>query len=182
MQTITLVTGNAHKIAEYKRLLPADFPFEVRDLDLIEIQSFDSIEIIADKAQRAYDIIGGPVMVEDVSAGLDSLNGLPGPFIKFFNQQLGHDSLYKIAKDDKRTTVTCTIGYYDGSRLLLASGAVKGAVVPLRGDGGFGFDGVFVPKGHAKTYAQMTDAEKDALSHRALAVKDLLAQLLPKSD
>jgi inosine triphosphate pyrophosphatase len=182
MQPITLVTGSAHKRAEYQRLLPANLAVIVRDIDLIEIQSFDAIEIIADKAKRAYDQIGGPVIVEDVAVGLDSLNGLPGPFIKFFNQQLGPDALYQIAKDDKRATVTCTIGYYDGARLLMANGEVKGSVVPLRGDSAFGFDAVFVPKGQAKTYAQMTDGEKDAISHRGLAVKDLLAQLLPKPE
>lgn len=182
MQPITLVTGSLYKRQEYQRLLPPELIYVFNDIDLVEIQTFDPIELIADKARRAYEQVGSPVIVEDVGIGLDSLNGLPGPFIKFFNQQLGADALYKIAKEDKRATVTCTIGYFDGDKLLIATGEVKGAVVPLRGESEFGFDAAFVPKGQAKTYAQMTDDEKDAISHRALAVKDLLAQLLPKPE
>jgi inosine triphosphate pyrophosphatase len=177
MQTVTLVTGNKHKIEEYKRLLPTDFAFEAQEIDLDEIQSFDSEKIIADKARRAYDIIGKPVLVEDVSAGLDALQGLPGPFIKFFEQQLGKDALYQLAKEDTRATAICTIGYYDGTKLLIAKGVVHGTAEPLRGDNGFGFDGVFMPKGHSKTYAEMSPSEKDTLSHRSLAVQDLLRQL-----
>jgi non-canonical purine NTP pyrophosphatase (RdgB/HAM1 family) len=177
MVEITLITGNAHKLAEYKRLLPADFPFEHRAIDLDEIQSFDSEVIIADKVRRAYEIVKKPVVVEDVSAGLDRLNGLPGPFIKFFEMQLGADALYELAGSETAATVTCTIAYYDGQQILLGKGLVNGSVVPLRVGNGFGFDGVFVPSGQALTYSQMTPTQKDAISHRGLAIRNLLQQL-----
>lgn len=173
----TIVTGNLHKLKEYHRLLPADFAFEAADIDLDEIQSFDAVKIVQDKAKRAYDLIGSPVIVEDVSAGLDRLNGLPGPFIKFFEQQLGKDALYKLAGDQTRATVRCTIGYYDGEKTIIAGGTVKGTVVPSRGENGFGFDHVFMPDGQNKTFAEMIPEEKDKLSHRSLAVADLLEQL-----
>ena len=173
----TLITGNSHKLAEFKRLLPAGCLFDHLALDLDEIQSFDSEVIIADKARRAYEIVKKPVVVEDVSAGLDRLNGLPGPFIKFFETQLGADALYKLAGAETAATVTSTIAYYDGQTMLLSQGVITGSVVPLTVDNGFGFDGVFVPSGQSQTFAQMTPAEKDAISHRALAIRNLLAQL-----
>lgn len=177
MQIITLVTGNKHKLREYGRLLPKDFPYTHNGLDLDEIQSFDSVEIIADKTRRAYEIIGSPVLVEDVTAGLNCLNGLPGPFIKYFEERMGQEVLYLLANEDKRATVTCTIGYFDGHQLVLATGQVEGTVVPMRTTNGFGFDNVFIPNGSTKTFAEMSEADKDKFSHRGLAVQDLLKQL-----
>ncbi len=177
MRIVTLVTGNKNKLREFGRLLPEDFPYTHQGLDLDEIQSFDSIEIIADKARRAYEIIGSPVIVEDVSAGLECLNGLPGPFIKYFEERIGQEALYLLANDDKRATITCNIGYYDGTRLVTGVGIVEGTVVPTREDTGFGFDNVFIPNGQNLTFAEMGDDLKDTIGHRGLAVRDLLKNL-----
>ncbi len=96
-------------------MMPAGIGLEAVDEDLPEIQSLDLEEIIIDKAQRAFEIIGRPVVVEDISAGLDELNGLPGPFIKFFEKSLGADALHQLARSDNTpATVTCLIGYCDG--------------------------------------------------------------------
>jgi len=178
MQTITIVTGNRGKLKEWQRLFPAKFKLEAADIDLDEIQSLDLEAIVIDKAKRAYDILGKPVIVEDVAAGLDKLGGLPGPFIKYFEHTLGLDALFQLAeKEDDPATVTCTVCYYDGSRALVARGDVHGSVVPARGENGFGFDSVFMPDGQGKTFAEMTPAEKDATSHRAKAIKMLVGQI-----
>jgi inosine triphosphate pyrophosphatase len=177
MQTITLVTGNANKLEQWKRMFPGDIKLESADIDLDEIQSFDPKVITEDKVKRAYAQLGKPVIVEDVSAGLDHLNGLPGPFIKFFEQQLGKGALYTLAGKKCSATVSCTAAYYDGTTLLFGIGIVHGSVVAPRDGSGFGFDYVFLPDGHQKTYSEMTHAEKDAISHRHLAIVDLLAQL-----
>jgi len=178
MKTITLVTGNPGKLVEWQRLFPKNITLESADIDLDEIQSMDLEAIIADKAKRAYAVIGKPVLVEDVAAGLVKLGGLPGPFIKYFELELGLDALFKLAeKEGDAAIVTCTIGYYDGSSLITARYDVEGTVVPSRGSNGFGFDRVFVPKGQTKTYGEMTPAEKDVISHRANAIKLLVTQL-----
>ncbi len=177
MTKVTLVTGNKHKLLEFGRLLPADFPYTHQGLDLEEIQSFDSVKIITDKAKRAYEIIGDPVIVEDVTAGLECLNGLPGPFIKYFEERMGQEALYLLANDDKRATITCNIAYYDGSQLVIGTGKIDGTVVPTRVSTGFGFDNVFMPNGQNQTFAEMGDAAKDSISHRGLAVRDLLRKL-----
>lgn len=177
MRTVTLVTGNKNKANEYGRLLPEGFDYTYKELDLVEIQSFDSAEIIADKARRAYEIIGTPVLVEDVTAGLKCLNGLPGPFIKYFQERMGSEALYLLATDDKRATVACNIAYYDGSRLIIAVGKVDGTVVPARTTHGFGFDNVFVPNGFTRTFAEMGEASKDQIGHRGLAVRELIKKL-----
>ncbi|MDB5185087.1 MAG: putative inosine triphosphate pyrophosphatase [Candidatus Saccharibacteria bacterium] len=173
----TIVTGNAGKLASFTRHFKGVLVFDSADVDLEEIQSLDSDAIVRDKAERAYAVVGKPVLVEDVSAGLDRLQGLPGPFIKFFELQLGMDALYQLSQPGDKAIVTCTIGLYDGQSMRYAHGKVEGTAVSPRGENGFGFDCCFMPEGQTKTYAEMTHTEKDAISHRALAVADLLTQL-----
>ncbi len=176
MPTTYIVTGNPHKLASFQRHLK-DYDFKTVELDLPEIQSLDSRQIITDKVQRAYEEIGKPVLVEDVSAGLDKLNGLPGPFIKFFEERLGKDALYQLSGTETPATVVSTIGYYDGHKLIITEGVVHGTVVAARGDKGWGFDACFMPDGQTKTYGEMTFAEKDAISHRSLSIAAFLKEL-----
>ncbi len=177
-QTVTLVSGNAGKLVEWKRLFPDNFILETADIDLDEIQSMDLMAIIADKARRAYERIGKPVLVEDVSAGLVKLGGLPGPFIKYFELSLGMDALYQLAEQSGDSAiVTCTVAYFDGATLIAAQGDTVGTVVPARGTNGFGFDACFVPDGGDKTYGELRPSEKDAVSHRGKAIAALVKQL-----
>jgi non-canonical purine NTP pyrophosphatase (RdgB/HAM1 family) len=178
MQTLTFVTGNPGKLAEWQRLFPAEFKLEATDIDLDEIQSLDLTEIAADKARRAYAMVQKPVIVEDISAGLDKLGGLPGPFIKYFEQRLGRDALFQLAdQEGDPVTVVCTIAYYDGHDLITVNATVKGSVAAARGEHGFGFDQCFILAGQTKTYGEMEPSEKDSVSHRAIAVKKLVAKL-----
>jgi non-canonical purine NTP pyrophosphatase (RdgB/HAM1 family) len=178
MQTITLVTGNAGKLAEWQRLLPAEFKLESANIDLDEIQSLDLEAIVIDKAKRAFDHIGKPVIVEDVSAGLVKFGGLPGPFAKFFEVTLGPDALFQLAGESgSAAIVTCCAAFYDGTTAITARGDITGKVVAARGENGFGFDSCFMPDGSDKTFAEMSFAEKDSFSHRAHAIKALLTQL-----
>lgn len=177
MIRFTIVTGNPEKLAELRRLIPSSVEFDHHDLDLHEIQSLDLDEIIADKAKRAYEILKKPVLVEDVSVELDALSGLPGPFIKFFNQKMGKNAIHTLGGDNAKTTVKCVAAYYDGRQMLIGRGEVIGKAVPQRVDRGFGFERVFVPDGCEQTFAEMPDDLKDSLSHRGNAIRDLLPQL-----
>lgn len=177
MQTIYVVTGNRHKLASFERHLKG-YDFEMIDLDLPEIQSMSSQDIITDKVMRAYAKVGKPVVVEDVSVNLEALNGMPGPFIKFFEEQMGEDAIYRLTEGRSPVAiVTSTIGYYNGAKLIITEGIVQGQVVAPRGDNGWGFDGCFMPDGQTKTYGQMSFEEKDAISHRSLSIAALLAKL-----
>ncbi len=178
MNTITIVTGNPNKLKEIRRLAPTSFELAMQKLDLPEIQSMDLHEIVRDKLQRAYEAIGTPVIVEDVSAGLDNLGGLPGPFFKFFEQRLGSQALLHLSKKPgEPITITCTAGYYDGHEMTIVDGVIHGTVVKPCGDNGFGFDPVVVPDGESRTMAEMSAREKNAISHRGQAFRALFARL-----
>lgn len=172
------MTGNQGKLKEWRRMLPPEISVESIDIDLPEIQSTDTIKIATEKVKRAYELIGKPVIVDDVSAGLVKLKGLPGPFIKYFLDAIGQDALYKLAgKEGEKAILSCTIAYFDGQTLITAKGTTEGRVVAPRGENNFGFDKVVIPDGQLKTYGEMTPEEKDQVSHRSKAIKDLLSKI-----
>lgn len=179
MATITFITGNPDKLRELRDIFPRHLELTHKKLDIDEIQTLDLHEIISHKLRQAYSVIGKPVIVEDVSAGLESLDGLPGPFIKFFNQKLGGDALYKIGAPNDRAVITCTMGYYDGDQEIVVDGVVTGTVVSPRGSSGFGFDIVIQPDGYTQTFAEMDPAIKNEISHRGRAAQ-AMAEALSK--
>ena len=177
-KTIYLVTGNKGKLTEWQRLFPKTIALESIDIDLTEIQSDSLGEIALDKAKRAFKKVGKPVLVEDVAVGIDRLNGMPGPYIKYFEIAMGFDALHQLTIQDKEPgSALCTIAYYDGTSTIVVIGETKGYIVAARGDGGFGFDKCFMPKGSNKTYGEMTAKEKDAVSHRRKALEKLVPKL-----
>ena len=168
---ITVVTSNKDKLTEINKILGTNH--KVSALDIAEIQSLDLEEVIIHKAKEAYAKIKKPVVVEDISLEIKALNGLPGTFVKFFLQKLGTEGTVKLIDDAKTdTTVTAAVAIYNGKDLKIFKGKVSGTLSRQnRGVHGFGFDKVFIPKGYNKTYAQMSPALKNEISHRAIALK-----------
>lgn len=178
MEHLYLVTGNPHKLKEWQQIIPKNIVMETADVDLPEIQSDDLEEIVRDKVKRAYEVVGKPVVVEDIAAGLDEFDGLPGPFIKFFNKRLGGDAMYQLAgHQEARATVSASVAYYDGSEMIVVRADIHGRVVEPRVREGFGFDITFLPDGEELTFAEMTPEKKHSLSHRASAIQMLLEKL-----
>jgi len=182
MPAIYLVTGNPNKLKELQAVFPKSASLKQAELDIDEIQSDDLEHIVTDKLEKAFKALGKPVIVEDVSAELACLNGLPGPFIKYFEKHLGKGALWQLAEHvkDHSATIRCTMGYYDGTIKHIVSGIVTGHVVSPRGKIGWGFDFVFVPDGHSRTSAEMGPEEKNKISHRALAARQMQAILFPE--
>jgi non-canonical purine NTP pyrophosphatase (RdgB/HAM1 family) len=177
MKTITLVTGNPHKLAELQKVFPSEIALQSTKLNLDEIQSLDLHEIVRHKLRQAYATVDGPVIVEDVSAELEALNGLPGPFIKFFDERLGKEALFKLAGGESRVRIVCSMGYYDGTTEYIVDGVIEGHVVAPRDGEGFGFDFVFVPDGYDKTMSELGLDVKNTISHRYRAATLLSEKL-----
>lgn len=176
LENLVVVTSNAGKIAEINDILGINH--QISTIDIPEIQSLDLDVVIAAKAKAAYAKIKKPVLVTDVSLEIEGLGGLPGPFVKFFLKTLGEEKTVQLIKGSKRTKVTDAVAIYDGKTLKIFKGTVWGKVVPKsRGKNGFGFDFVFIPDGHNKTYSQMPTSLKNQISHRAEALKKLKVYL-----
>lgn len=158
------ITGNADKAAYLAKHLGV--PLDYLRLDLDEIQSTQLEEIVTHKVKQAYQKVGAPVLVEDVSLGFDALNGLPGPFIKFFVD--APDGLMKLCQmcnglDNRNAVASCVYGYYDGTTIRLFKGSLHGTISDTpKGEGGYGWDKIFCPNGYSgRTRAELTPEEDE---------------------
>lgn len=165
VQKPVFITGNQHKADYLAKMLGVSLEHQKVELD--EIQSTSLDDIVTHKVKQAYGAIGAPVLVEDVSLGFTALNGLPGPFIKFFVE--APDGLEKLCRmldgfDDRGARAECVFGYYDGTRLELVRGGLDGTIaMHPTGDSGYGFDKIFMPNGYGgRTRAELTPAEDEA--------------------
>ncbi|CAF1172526.1 unnamed protein product [Adineta steineri] len=156
-------------------------------LDLPEYQG-EAEEISREKAKLAAQSVNGPVLIEDTSLCFNALHGLPGPYIKWFLDKIGHDGLNKllVGFDDKTAYAQCVFAFCAGptSEPIVFDGRCNGRIVPARGPNAFGWDPIFQPdndQGQAgnQTFAEMDKIEKNRISHRSRSlqlVKDYFAQ------
>ncbi len=173
---LKFATGNENKLREARQILwiPLE-KAEVGDLD--EIQTTDVEELIRHKARGAYEIMGEPVMVEDTGLAFTAWNGLPGALIKWFLQTVNNEWLLKMLEwyTDRRAEAICYIASFDGESYTIASGRVSGTIATeCRGETLFGWDKIFIPNDHSKTFAEMTPEEKNSISMRKLAFENYL--------
>ena len=171
---LVFITGNQHKADYLAKWL--GLPVEHRKVDLDEIQSLDSHEVVEHKARRAYEIVKQPVLVEDVSLTFTALGRLPGTFIKWFLEELGLDGLCKLAAGLEHQGAVCSIVYalFDGETIEYFEARQSGTIAPEpRGDGGFGWNAIFVPEGSTITYGEMDEATFKEWNIRAHAIEKL---------
>uniref|UniRef100_K3WPT4 Inosine triphosphate pyrophosphatase n=1 Tax=Globisporangium ultimum (strain ATCC 200006 / CBS 805.95 / DAOM BR144) TaxID=431595 RepID=K3WPT4_GLOUD len=181
---VTFVTGNKNKLAEVVAILGVDFPFEVRNqaVDLPELQG-EPTDIAKEKCLLAAKAVNGPVLVEDTSLCFNALNGLPGPYIKWFLEKTGHDGLNNLlaAYEDKSAYAQCIFAYASGADDTdpkVFVGQTPGKIVPARGPTNFGWDPIFMPDGYDVTYAEMEKVTKNSISHRYKSLELLKAFLI----
>lgn len=169
---LTLITGNKNKVREFSQILGNDYTINNIKIDLEEIQSTDVRKVVSHKLQQAYQQLKKPVLVEDTGIHIQSLNGFPGALVKSFWEHLGNEGICQIAGLSSINAITI-IGYHDGEKMYFFQGKSTGEI-PLKPTmGGFGWDGIFVPKGFNKSYGQMTPEEKNKISQRSKALEEL---------
>jgi inosine triphosphate pyrophosphatase len=190
---VTFVTGNEGKLVEMRALLAGVADVEAHALDLPELQGTPE-EVARAKAREAFRVLGRPCIIEDTSLCAHAMKGeLPGVYIKWFLQALGHAGLNKMLDGfgDRSAFAQVIIAMaYTEDDVRLYTGRCYGFIVPPRGDSGFGWDPVFEPAqdstkpGDAasnppggKTFGEMIKAEKNSVSHRMRAVNAFAAAL-----
>jgi len=175
----TLVTGSEKKVMEYQMMLPG-IMIETAKIDVDEIQSMDLEDIALKKARAVHVQLGKPVVVDDTGFFLEHWKGLPGPFIKYFEERFPNDSLARLLGDtsDRRGYAKCCIAYCDGEREFVVCGEAHGTVThEARGPAGaFGFDYYFIPNGYNKTFAEL-EGKKHMISHRFRALQAFRKEL-----
>lgn len=175
------ISGNQNKIAYLSKSL--GFKLDHQKIDLDEIQSADPKVVIEHKVRQAYALIKKPVLVEDTSLGFNALNGLPGPFVKFFvDTKNGLENMCRMLDgfEDRSAYGSVIYGYYDGQNLRFFEGRLDGTIAQHpRGDGGYGWDKIFEPTGYRGLTRAELSPEQDIESYNKLrdtkGLRDFLA-------
>ena len=175
---LILVSSNPNKGIEAERILGV--PILRVSLSLPEIQARTVEDVTRYKLETAKTKGYSRLIVEDVSLGFDELGNFPGPYVRWLLEAAGGKGLAAIAYalNNRAARAACCVGYWDGRSTKVFVGEARGEIlVQPRGDRHFGWDAWFQPAGSAKTFAEMTPEEKDAVSHRGHAYRKLAAHL-----
>jgi XTP/dITP diphosphohydrolase len=183
---IVLATGNRDKVRELRHALDG------LNVELLTRDDFPGIpETIEDgstldanalkKAREIGAATGLTAMADDTGLEVDALDGEPGVYSSRFagpdasyadNVNLLLERMRDVPENERGARFRCVIALVEpmGAEILV-EGICEGRILTApRGDGGFGYDPVFFVPSHGKTFAEMTVAEKDGISHRGLAM------------
>ncbi|MCT9929140.1 RdgB/HAM1 family non-canonical purine NTP pyrophosphatase [Planotetraspora sp. A-T 1434] len=199
MNKLVLATRNAGKIVELRRILAeTGVPVE-----LVGLEAFPHIGDVAEtgltfaenallKAHAVASESGLPAVADDSGLCVDALNGMPGIFSARWSGAHGDDKanldlllaqVSDVPEGRRQAHFACTAALaLPSGEEHIVEGAMHGFLIrEPRGTNGFGYDPIFVPDGESRTTAEMSAAEKDAISHRGRAFRALapvIAQVL----
>lgn len=189
MEKIVFATNNPHKLVEVRSLLSPFFDV----VSLSDMNCFDDIPETADtlkgnaflKAQYIYDKFGVNCFADDTGLEVEALNGEPGVFSARYageDNNAARNMLKVLEKlgdsNDRNAHFTTVIALIINGETHYFEGKVDGRILKSpRGDAGFGYDPIFVPKGYLMSYAQLSINEKNKMSHRAHAIKKFIEYL-----
>ena len=191
-QKIVFATNNAHKLEEVAAILGDSY--EV--LSLREIGCDADIPETANsfagnalqKAQYVKDHYGYDCFADDSGLEVDVLDGAPGIYSARYSGGGSEANMDKLlhnltGKSERGAQFRKVIALLIGEESHLFEGLVRGSIIEKRrGEGGFGYDPIFVPEGYDLTFAELGSEVKNRISHRAKAVKQLAEHLLTRKD
>ena len=194
MQKLLVATGNSHKTDEIRAILGAGYV--VSDLkahpELPEVEETGTtfLENATLKAVEISKQVEGLILSDDSGLEVDALGGEPGVYSSRYAGEAGNDAannkklLHELqGKDNRKARFRCVMVLaQDGEVLTSFDGAVEGRMLSeLHGEGGFGYDPLFVPDGYEQTFSQLSEGIKNQLSHRAVAMQKVVAWLAASS-
>jgi XTP/dITP diphosphohydrolase len=149
-------------------------PYPEIQAESLEITIIPGLQWLVSKFDR-------PVMIDDSGLFIDSLKGYPGVYSSHAFKTLGCEGILRLMQgiQDRSARFECCIGFMEpGSDPFIAKGVARGRIsLELSGAGGFGYDPIFIPEGHTKTYAELDVPEKNRISHRGRAMSKFLEEL-----
>ncbi len=203
MKKIVLATNNPSKVKEFNAILASSGCNFLQVISLAEcgftgevVEDADTFEGNAyKKAKEVADFTGMATVADDSGLEVDALNGAPGVYsARYAGEGASSDMLIskllgemKDVADSNRsarfTTVMCAV--LPSGKVISKRGECHGVIIrEPKGNGGFGYDPVFYYPPFDKTFAELASEEKNAVSHRGIAVKKLIDALsaLPETD
>ena len=192
MKTLVFASNNAHKLEEIRSILGGRFDVKsLKDIGCnVDIPETGTTfrENALQKARYVKEHFGFDCFADDSGLQVEALGGEPGVYSARYAVKNGRQVtagnkddanmdvlLEKLAGEENRKACfrTCIALIYEGETHFF-DGVVEGHIITeKRGDGGFGYDPLFVPDGYEKTFAEMGNEVKNNISHRAKAVEKL---------
>ena len=197
---LILATHNQGKLRELRELLRGQVPGLDVDTDVLDAGAIQAPDVAETgvtfaenallKAHAVAEFSGVLAVADDSGLAVDVLGGAPGIFSARWAGQHGDDAanlqlllaqLADIAPEHRRARFVCAAALVspDGSVEVVEEGTLEGTLLTVpRGDGGFGYDPVLAPLGMDVSCAELSSAEKNAISHRGNAFRALLPHLV----
>ena len=195
MTKVFLASRNAKKLVEMRRILVEYVP-DVEVLGLDDVVPYDEPAETEPsfagnaliKAHAAVEATGLPSLADDSGLCVDALNGMPGVLSARWagaakddaaNNDLLLSQLADVPGERRGASFRCAVAFAypvgaGGVAEHVVHGEMRGRVIhSLRGDGGFGYDVLFVADGHDRTSAELSAEDKDAISHRGKAIREI---------
>ena len=192
MNKLVFATNNAHKLAEVRSILEPQFKIiSLEDLNCTDdipetAQTLDGNALL--KATWIHTKFGIDCFADDTGLEVDALGGEPGVYSARYagEENNSYNNMSKVLTllgDDtnRKARFRTVIALIQDKKNHFFEGRIEGdiSLIP-RGDSGFGYDPIFVPKGYLLSFAQLSAEEKNQISHRALALHKLMDFLLHK--
>jgi len=189
MKKLVFATNNAHKLAEVRAILEPKFSI----ISLADLNCNDDIPETADtlegnallKAQYIHEKFGLDCFADDTGLEVEALNGEPGVYSARYAGE-NNDATKNMVKvlsllgdnPNRSASFRTVISLIQNGETTCFEGKIDGHItLHPRGESGFGYDPIFVPDNYLSSFAQLSTAEKNEISHRALAVKKLVQYL-----
>jgi XTP/dITP diphosphohydrolase len=190
-----VASRNRKKLAELHRVLDAAGVSGLTLLSLDDVAAFDEApetgatfeENALAKARDAFRATGLASVADDSGLAVDALNGMPGVLSARWSGQHGQDGantalllaqLADVPEERRGAAFVSACALVSATDEVVVRGEWPGSIVrEARGEGGFGYDPVFLPAGSSRTAAELSPDEKDAQSHRGRALAALLPAL-----
>ena len=186
---LVFATGNAHKAAEAQQILRGRMPG-------VTVLTFDGespvesgtsfLENALIKACAAHKATGKPAFADDSGISVEVMGGAPGIFSAIWSgtraDQINRDlllaQLEDIPMEHRGAAFVCTVALVSDDAEVSFTGIWSGSIaLQAAGDGGFGYDPVFVPEGFSETAAELDPEVKNSMSHRFLAMQQMASYL-----
>lgn len=186
MQKIIAATKNKNKVREFKEILP-DFDIITQeeagiDLDVEETgTTFRENALL--KAKAIFEKTNIPALADDSGLEVDALGGEPGVYSARYGGEglddrgrlnLVLEKMKNVEDENRKARFVCSIAFVTKDKTYEAEGVCEGVLIrEPKGENGFGYDPIFYVPQMGKTTAEMTPEEKNAISHRGKALRNL---------
>lgn len=180
---LVFATNNAHKLNEVRSILGD----QLKVVSLHDIQYTTEIPETSgtiagnalQKARTVFDHTGLACFADDTGLEIASLDGRPGVDTAHYAGPLrdNHENMHKVLKElvfhpDRSARFVTVIAFVSNDGEFVFEGEVKGQIaLEMSGEGGFGYDPIFIPEGYHQTFAQLDTTVKNEISHRARAIQ-----------